>query len=337
MNTDVENIRAQLAQPKNIVLFTHRNPDGDAIGSSLGLAHFLKELGHSPTAVFPSEYPNVFSYLHGLEESLIWDNHAGEVKDRLKVADLIFLLDFNGLDRIDTLGPLVGDSEAFKIMIDHHIDPEPCADIIISDTGASSTCEMVFKLIDELGGLDKLTHFAAEALFTGIVTDTGSFRYGTNPYTYEVAGALKSMGVDDYFLQNRIFNSLTEKQLKLIGHCIANRMEIMKEYRTAFMHLTKQDYKDFSIQRGDTEGIVNYMLMMRHIRIAAFITEQNQYVKLSFRSKGNISVQELARDHFNGGGHRNASGGQTTEGLESTIARFKEVLPEYLHKQGFLI
>lgn len=334
MIDEARNIREKLASPKNIVLITHRNPDGDAIGSALGMYHYLKTQGHTLQVVFPSDYPMMFQFLEGIQECMIYDLHTDEVKKKIEQADVFFLLDFNGLDRIDTMGPLVDDSKAFKIMIDHHLDPEPIADVMISSTKASSTSELVCDLIEQMGDLNKLSKAAAEALFTGLVTDTGSFRYGTTVRTYQVAATLKNLGVDDYWLQNRIYNSLTEKQLRLIGHCLANRMEVIQELKTGIIYLNKEDYKEFNIQRGDTEGIVNYILMMRHIRVAVFITEQNQNVKLSFRSKGNISVQELARDFFNGGGHRNASGGQSEQSLDQTINYFKEVLPKYLEQQG---
>lgn len=334
MIEEARNIRERLASPKNIVLITHRNPDGDAIGSALGMYHYLKTQGHNLQVVFPSDYPMLFQFLEGIQDCLIYDLHTEEVKKKIDQADVFFLLDFNGFDRIDAMGPLVNESKAFKIMIDHHLDPEPIADVMISDSKASSTSELVCDLIEQMGELNKLSKAAAEALFTGLVTDTGSFRYGTTVRTYQVAATLKNLGVDDYWLQNRIYNNLTEKQLRLIGHCLANRMEVLRELKTGIIYLNKEDYKEFNIQRGDTEGIVNYILMMRHIRVAVFITEQNQYVKLSFRSKGNISVQELARDYFKGGGHRNASGGQSEQSLDQTINLIKEVLPKYLEQQG---
>ena len=337
MLEDVQHIKSKLSSPKNIVITAHRNPDGDAIGSSIALYHYLASEGHTVQVIFPSDYPLLFQYLKGIDKCLIYDLHTDQAREKIEMADVIFLLDFNSLDRIDAMGVLVNASDAFKVMIDHHIDPEPCADVIISDTGSSSTAELVFDVISGLGGVKALNRDSGEALFTGLVTDTGSFRYGTRVHTYEVAGALVGLGVDDYWLQNRIFNSLTEKQLRLIGHCIANRMEVLQEYKTGIIFLNKEDYKQFNIQRGDTEGIVNYILMMRHVRVAVFITEQNQYVKLSFRSKGNISVQEMARDHFSGGGHKNASGGQSELTLEETIQKFKDLLPNYLEQQRAFI
>ena len=171
----------------------------------------------------------------------------------------------------------------------------------------------------------------AEALYTGILMDTGSFRYGTNPRVFEIAAALKRIGMDDYMLQIRLFNSLTEKQLKLIGHCLANRMELMSEFQTGIIWLDKEDYKNWSIGRGDTEGIVNYILMVRNMKMAVFITEQQNVTKLSFRSKGNINVQEICHQYFGGGGHRNAAGGQMKAPIKETLARVKEIIPQTMH------
>ncbi|HQV97468.1 MAG TPA: DHHA1 domain-containing protein, partial [Saprospiraceae bacterium] len=171
-----------------------------------------------------------------------------------------------------------------------------------------------------------------ESIFTGLITDTGSFRYGTRPYTYEVAAALKQAGVDDYLLSDKIYNSQKVKHLRLLGHCLANRMEIMEDYGVGIMWLTRKDYADFDIQRGDTEGIVNYMLMIENVKVAAFILEQPAIIKISLRSKGDISVQEIAQKYFNGGGHKNASGGGVYASLKDVKDRVRKVMPEYLKK-----
>jgi phosphoesterase RecJ-like protein len=336
LKQEINKLSSLLSIPKIVVILSHRNPDGDAIGSSIALAGYLKMQGHTVKIIFPSEYPVVYQYFRDIRNVYIADLHPEQSIIGIRKADLIFCLDFNSLDRIDKLGPLVLESNAFKVLIDHHIDPEPFADLIFSDLKASSTSELVFEMIEELGDVQKIDKNIAEALFTGILTDTGSFKYSATPKTYRIAAHLKEAGADDYWLQNKIYNSLTEKQLRLLGHCLANRMEVLSAYKTGLIYLTKQDYEDFKISRGDTEGIVNYILMMRHVRIAAFITEQSQYIKISLRSKGNISVQELARDYFHGGGHRNASGGYIKQNLEETIRYFKQIIPEFLLKKGVI-
>lgn len=330
MDQEVLEIQELLKVPKDIMIVGHRNPDGDALGSCIGLKLFLKRLGHFPEVIFPSESPVVFSYLPEFDDCIIYDLEPDRVADKIAKADMIFCLDFNALDRVDKTGDLIDQSPAIKFLIDHHLNPEPFADFALSEIEASSTSELVYKWIETLGYKDKINVSIGNCLFTGIVTDTGSFRYATRAYTYEVTEYLKSIGVDDYTIQNHIFNSLKEKHLRLLGHCLANRMEVIEEYDTAYIYLTKDDYIKFNIQRGDTEGIVNYMLMMKNIRMAAFITEQPTIIKISLRSKGDVNVQEIASNHFNGGGHKNASGGGVYAALDDIINRFKKVVPRYM-------
>lgn len=327
---DIHKIKLLLTVPQDIVILSHRNPDGDAVGSSFGLYHILKKLNHKITVIFPSEFPTTFEYLSEINRSIIYDLKPEESKNAIEKASVMFFLDFNAIDRIDRMAEFVLQSNAKKILIDHHIDTEPIAQYYFSDTEASSTSELVYKFINDLGFDNLIGLECGECLFTGIITDTGSFKYGTRPYTYEVAAKLKMKGVDDYYLQNAINNNLDEKHLRLLGHCLANRMEVLPDYGVAIIWLTKDDYVQFSIQRGDTEGIVNYMLMMKSIKMAAFITEQPSIVKLSLRSKDGLNVQEIAANHFNGGGHKNASGGSAYAKLEDVINRLKKIIPNYI-------
>lgn len=329
MMNDINDLKELLNYPKDIVITTHRNPDGDAIGSSLGLYHFLKQLGHSIHIITPSEYPDVFSWMPEIEKIVIYDIDPEYSQELVEKAGLIFFLDFNGLDRIDKLGELIEPVKATKVMIDHHLYPDSCADYILSDTTASSTCELVVDFIKSLEMTRYLNDVVGDCLFTGILTDTGSFKYSTSAKLYRTVAELVELGVDDYRLQDLIFNSMKEKHLRLLGHCLNNRMEILEEYSTGIITLTKDDYADFDIQRGDTEGIVNFLLKVKKVKMAAFITEQPTIVKISLRSKGDFSVQEIAKKHFRGGGHKNASGGFSFQSLESTVNRFKKLLPRY--------
>lgn len=330
---DIIKIKAELDMPRSICLITHRNPDGDALGSSLAMKHFLEKFNQQVKVILPSEYPLNYAFMAGIDECHVYDLNQEECLSIIDKSDMIFCLDFNSLDRIDKIGLNVQESKAIKILIDHHLDPEPFADFVLSETSASSTCELVHKFIYLLGEEKKIDVTIAESILTGLITDTGSFKYNTNAYTYQVASDLKQRGVDDYGLQDKIYNCLSEKQLKLLGHSLANRMEIIPEYGAGIIALTKKDYIDYDIQRGDTEGIVNYLLMIKGIEVAAFIREQPTIVKLSLRSKGDISVQEIARNHFNGGGHKNASGGAAYAKLEDIVARFKNVLPKYVKRR----
>ena len=329
---NINDLKALLAIPRDIVITTHRNPDGDAIGSSLGLYHFLNKGGHTVRIISPSEYPEAFSWMPDVEKIVIYDLDPEYSKELVDRAYVIFCLDFNALDRIDKLGDLIEPTKSEKVMIDHHLYPEGFADYLLSDTTASSTCELVFDFIHMLDMAAELDVQIGECLFTGIVTDTGSFRYSTSAKLYRIVADLVELGVDDYKLQDLINNSMREKHLRLLGHCLHNRMEILEEYSTGLITLTKQDYEDFDIQRGDTEGIVNFLLKIKNVKMAAFITQQPTICKISLRSKGDFSVQEIAKRHFKGGGHQNASGGFSFQSLEATVGRFKKILPEYKEK-----
>jgi phosphoesterase RecJ-like protein len=329
MMNNIKDLKALLAYPKDIVITTHRNPDGDAIGSSLGLYHFLSVLGHSIHIVSPSDYPETFSWMPDVEKIVVFDTDPDYSKKLVEQAEIIFFLDFNALDRIDKLGELIAPVKANKVMIDHHLYPEDCADYVLSDTSASSTCELVFDFIHLLEMGKYLNTKIGDCLYTGIITDTGSFKYSTSAKLFRTVASIIELGVDDYALQDLISNNLKEKHLRLLGHCLDNRMEILDEFNTGIIALTKEDYANFDIQRGDTEGIVNYLLKVKKVRMAAFITEQPTIVKISLRSKGDFSVQEIAKRHFRGGGHKNASGGFSFQPLEATLNRFKGLLPRY--------
>lgn len=330
---NIKELKGLLSTPKDIVLTSHRNPDGDAIGSTLALYHFFRRQGHSVTMIVPSDFPENLSWMEGIREMLVYDDDPEDVKDLFENKDMVFCLDFNAIDRIDKLGQLFIDKEEIvKVMIDHHLFPEAFPDFVLSDTSASSTCELVFRFIDSLGQLGQIDEVIGECLMTGILTDTGSFKYSTSPRLFRIVAHLLEVGVDDYKLQDLIFNSMQEKHLRLLGHCLNKRMEILEEFHTGIIVLTKSDYKHFDIKRGDTEGIVNFLLKMKNVKVAAFIMEQPTIVKISLRSKGDFSVQEIAQKHFRGGGHKNASGGASFIGLRPTVRKFKEILPEYKEK-----
>ena len=329
---NINDFKAFLNTPRYIVITSHRNPDGDAIGSSLALYHYLIQHGHTVRVAFPSEFPSNFAWMAHSDRILIHDIEPEGVEEALDKADLVFCLDFNGLDRIDRMGEYIRNLTCKMAMIDHHLYPENFVDYMLSDTTASSTCELIYDFLKLLGAENEINQTIGECIYTGIVTDTGSFRYATSSKLFKTVAFLLDKGVDDTKLQNLIHNCLNVKNLELLGHCLNNRMEIWDEFKTGLITLTKGDYEKFDIQRGDTEGIVNYLLMLKDVHIAAFITEQPTIVKISLRSKGNISVQEIAKKHFRGGGHLNASGGASYASLKATVKRFKELLPEYKEK-----
>jgi len=326
---NLDGLKKLLNTPQDVVILTHRNPDGDAVGSSLGLSLFLQKNGHNVKIVAPSDYPDFLSWMPQANDIVIYDHDPEDVERIVKKATLIFCLDFNSLDRIDKAGELVDEARCPKVMIDHHLFPEPFADYMLSETTASSTCELVYDFIHLLGREEDLDKMIGECLFTGILTDTGSFTYSNSPKLFRTVAHLLEIGVDDLQLQDLIFNSMNEKQLRILGHCLYNRLEIIPEFHTGIITLTKEDYTFFDINRGDTEGVVNFLLKMRDVKLAAFIHEQPKIVKLSLRSKGDIDVQEMAKKHFRGGGHKNAAGGASFHNLIVTVRRFKEILPDY--------
>lgn len=326
---NITELKTLLSIPKDIAITSHRNPDGDAIGSSLAVYHFLKRQGHSVQVIFPSEYPDNFAWMPEADKIMIHDIEPEEANQVLRRADIIFALDYNALERVDKMGDVIAPLKSTKVLIDHHLYPENFADFVLSDTTASSTCELIYDFLEMMDEKKQIDITVGECMMTGILTDTGSFKYSTSPKLFRIVAELLERGVDDYILQDLIFNSLTEKQLRLLGHVLDNRMEILPEYKTGIFVLTKKDYENFDIQRGDTEGIVNYLLMLKNVKVAVFIHEQPTIVKISMRSKGDFSVQEICRKHFRGGGHKNASGGASYSGLTATVNKFKRLLPDY--------
>ena len=331
MIEDTKILLKELKDPKDVVILSHRNPDGDALGSSLAMKEFLAAKGHFVKCFFPSEYPENFEWMPGIKDCMIYDLSPEETIRSIEKAQLIFCLDFNALDRIDKMGEAVDKNKnAFKVLVDHHLDPEPFSDYYYCDNQASSTCELIYRMLDDMGEIHSIKGSIADSLYTGIITDTGSFHHATSAELFRIVANLKDKGLDDSFLQNLIFNNQSEKQMRLLGHCLANRMNINEEFGIGLIYLTKEDYAEFNIQRGDTEGIINHLLKVKSVKLAAFITQQPRIIKLSLRSKGEISVQALAREHFNGGGHFNASGGYTHSSLAHVIKKFWEVAPLYI-------
>lgn len=326
----LEDFRNLLSTPQKIVICSHRNPDGDAIGSSIGFANFLKKLNHQVSIIVPSQYPQNLLFLPGIEDVIIYDKTPDITEKVIQSASVAAFLDFNALDRIDKVGELISErgDNIVTVMIDHHLDPEPCANIMICDSTASSTCEMIYRTIVDLGYQNKVDLAIAEALMTGIFTDTGGFSYAISPRLFRIVAELFEHGVDNEKLRDQIFNSMNEKQLRLLGHCLVNRLNVYPEEEAGLITLSKKDYDQFKIVRGDTEGIVNYILRLKGIKIAAFITEQPSITKVSLRSKGDVNVKEIAQSVFNGGGHKNAAGGYNYGSLRQTKTKFLDALKE---------
>jgi len=326
-----DGLKRKLAEPKQIVITTHHKPDGDALGSSLAMYHWLKAQGHAVTVIVPSDFPPFLNWMPGRPDVRIYleDQPAN---DRLIAgADLIFCLDFNGLSRTYAMETAVRDAAGLKIMIDHHLDPEGFDDYRHWDSGAAATAQLVYDFIATvMDDHEAITTDIASCLYAGIVTDTGSFRFqSTTPSVHLIVADLITRGAKNWEIHEAIYNSATENKLRFLGYCLLNRLEVLPEYRTAFFSVSREDLERFQVGTGDTEGLVNQALSISGTKLAALIIDRTEQVKLSLRSVGDFPCNEVCKTHFNGGGHRNAAGGHSNEPLEQVVARFKAILPEY--------
>lgn len=320
-----------LSQPRHAVILTHVKPDADALGSSLGLARYLRKKGHPVKVITPSDYPDFLDWMPGNDEVLIFQKEKPQAAQRLITqADIVFCLDFSSLNRINELGEMVRASAAKKVLIDHHLEPEQFADFEQWDDTAASTAELVYQLIDELGDKNMIDAALADCLYAGIMTDTGGFRHSNTTYkVFSIAGALVERGANPSKVSKLIYDTNTLERLRLMGYVLGEKLQVLPEYKTAYITLSADDLKKFSSQTGDTEGLVNYGLSIKGIKLSVLLSDRKENIKLSFRSLGDFSVNDLARKHFNGGGHRNAAGGQTNLTLEQTLQKFLDLLPQY--------
>nr|WP_321222763.1 bifunctional oligoribonuclease/PAP phosphatase NrnA [uncultured Psychroserpens sp.] len=328
---DIKSIKELLSSPKKIVLIPHKNPDGDAIGSTLGLLHYLNKYKHDAVIIAPNDYPDFLKWMPGESTVLKYDQQKDVCDKWLVSAEIIFTLDFNSLGRIGEMESVVAKTEAIKIMIDHHQQPETYAKFMYSDVFMSSTCEMVYNFIDMLDDTDKIDEAIATCLYTGIMTDTGSFRFpSTTSATHKIIGNLIEKGANNSQIHNNIMDTNSYERTQLLGRALSN-LKIIPEYRTAYITLTQEELNTFNFKKGDTEGFVNYGLSLKGIIFAAIFIEsqQDQIIKISLRSKGDFSVNELSRTHFQGGGHTNAAGGKSDLSMNDTIDKFISILPQY--------
>ena len=323
-----------MSTPRKVVIVTHHKPDADALGSSLGLSGYLKKKNHSVTVITPSDYPTFLHWMPGNDQVFIHSKEKSSEANRIiSQADIIFCLDFSALNRINDLGEMVKNSSAKKVLIDHHLEPENFADFVQWDIEAASTAGLVYELILELSDRHLIDADIANCLYAGLMTDTGGFRHSnTRREEFVIASDLVSLGANPTRVSKLVYDTNTEERLRLLGYLLSEKLVVLPEYRTAYMTLTHDELKKFGSQTGDTEGFVNYGLSIKGIKLAVMIYDRKEHIKLSFRSLGNFSVNELARTHFNGGGHRNASGGLSELSLKQTVDKFLAILPDYKTK-----
>jgi len=316
---------------ERIVITSHKSPDGDSIGSSLGLLRFIKALGTNATVCHPDPSPDFLDWVKDEDKIIDFETNPEEVKTYLSKADLIFALDYNGAGRLgDEMGELFTAATGQKVMIDHHLNPDDFVDVAVSEPSVCSTSQLVLELIVASGNNELLSESIGNPLYLGIMTDTGSFRYSSvAPRTHELLALLLKAGVKQSDIHEKTFDNNRLDKLRLRSYIIAERLEIIEAQGIAIISVTKAEMERFNYIKGDTEGLVNVALSIEGIKAAAFFAEGDGVIKISFRSKGDIAVNVLSSDHFNGGGHKNAAGGASYAGLDETIANFKSLVPKY--------
>jgi len=327
----IEKFYPMLNQPFKAVITSHQKPDGDAMGSTLGLYHFLKQLGHEVTVISPTNWAPFLDWMPGVDQVIDFEANKKEASQIVADADYVFCLDFNILHRTKHLEPIIRDSNALKILIDHHQQPDtPSFAYGISDVKMSSTCEMIYDFIVQSGHSNLINLDIAACLYTGLMTDTGSFRFpSTTASVHKIVAHLKELGLQHAKIHENIYDNSTEGRLKFMGNAFLNRMTVLPEYKTAVMAIPKSDIYKFVLKTGDTEGLVNYLLSIEGIKFAAILIDREEERKWSFRSKGNFDVNIFARTHFEGGGHANAAGGRSSKSLDETLNDFKTIIENY--------
>jgi len=329
--TSVKNVLT--GEKLNVAIVPHENPDGDAIGSAIGLAEILMNFGHKVSIISANDYPDFLKWFSSEVEIVMYDSKKKLAKEILKKADVLVCVDFNEASRAGKLEKKLLEFSKTKILIDHHPYPTNFCDYTISETKYSSTAELIFDIVQLIGLEKHINKNAAEALYTGILTDTGSFNHNTSrPNTFKVVSELMKFGIDTEKIQSNVYHNFSAQRIKLLGYCLNEKMVVYPEYRAAVITISKKELEDFNFKPGDTEGFVNYPLSINNIVFSALFIEKEKYVKASFRSKGSFPTNEFAKSNFNGGGHLNASGGESDLSLEETLNNFKQLLPEFKHQ-----
>ena len=329
---DIECLKAIIAEGSLFVLTCHAGPDGDALGSTLGMAHYLRELGKEALVIVPDAFPDFLAWMPGAQDIVRFDKHRDKAELMLAAADVIFAMDYNALSRVDDMGALISKSKAKKVLVDHHLQPDSFCNLMFSYPQLSSTCEVVFRLVVAMEGYERLTKAACECIYAGMVTDTGCFSYG--PCTQEVyliISMLMQKEINKDRIYNKIYNNYSEGRLRLMGYVLYKKMRVFPEYHTALITLSREEMKRFEFNKGDTEGLVNIPLQMKGIYFSAFLREDTEkdLIRVSLRSQGTFPCNKFAAKYFGGGGHLNASGGQHNGTLKEAINIFEKAIEEF--------
>ncbi len=325
---EIELLLSLLANPKKIAIIPHRSPDGDAMGSALALFHFLKKEGHQPVVIAPNEFPDFLAWLPASDQVVIYETEPDSAFNILKECELVFVVDFNALSRTGEMEKALNLIKVPFIMVDHHQSPDGFAAVTYSDTAFGSTCEMIYNLISFMNKTDVIDIEIATCIYTGILTDSGSFRFPkTTGRTHRIVAELIDIGVENTKIPTLLFDNCSYASVQLLGRALQN-MVVLPEYKTAYISLSQKELDEFNYQKGDTEGIVNYGLSIKGVNLAAIFIENKdeKIIKISLRSQGDFDVNQFARNHFNGGGHINAAGGKSYDSLDETISKFKQLI-----------
>lgn len=326
----ITKVETYLDKYEKIVIVTHLSPDGDAIGSSLSLYHYLIEQGNDVYVIVPNDFPHFLKWLKGAKDILVYGKYPEYATKLINEAELIFCLDFNIPKRIGALGPLVEAAKAKKVMVDHHPEPSDFCDVTISHPEISSASELIFRLICRMGDFEVMSKSSAEAIYTGMMTDTGAFTYNSNdPQIYYIICELLKKGIDKDQIYSKVYHSYSEYRYRMLGYVLCEKMKVYPEYNAALITLSKEEQERFHAKKGDTEGFANLPLNIEGIIFSVFIREDNDLIKISLRSQGNFPCNRFSQQCFNGGGHLNASGGEFLGTLEEATAIFEKTLPEY--------
>jgi len=329
--SEITFLRNTLVKGTKVVISTHKSPDGDAIGSSSALGLFLNKLGCECSVIVPDAFPDFLAWIPGNELIIVNDENPELAEKTVSEAEIIFSLDYNDTRRAGKVGPYIDQSEVTKVMIDHHEEPTGFATINFHDASCCSTAQLIYDFIDELGKLDLLDPSIGAGIYTGIITDTGSLRYPSVSFrTHDIISSLIKNGLEHFKVHEALFDDNSVSRLQLNGYAVSKKLELLQNGSVAVIHLEESELIKFNAKKGDTEGLVNKALSISGVNIAVFFRQSGDMIKISFRSKGDFYVNELARDHFNGGGHKYAAGGMSMDGIQAAISKFKEVVPSYV-------
>lgn len=318
--------------PQRVVIVSHANPDGDAIGSSLAWANALRTLGHEVHCIVPNHFPYFLNWMPNVEEVLYFKDSPEEVAHHIAEAELIFCLDMSDLSRLDALTEVIErNTTARRVLIDHHLSPSGRFDLIFSDSGCSSTCFLIYQLIEALFGVAIITRNMAELLYVGMITDTGNFAFSNlTPELFRAVAVLIEHGVKVPYVNGRVYNSYTVGRARLFGYTINRKMQLIENNRVAYMSLTAKEMQRFGFQQGEAEGFVNYPLTVKRIKMSAMFLQHTDCIRISLRSRGRVDVNLFARKYFNGGGHKNAAGGKSFDTMEQTIEHYIRSVAEFV-------